>query len=717
MQTEASQAYSPDFASDIRLFVSSMRKLDSLPAVALKVIELAAGDDASRQDITRIIQSDAGLASQVIKVANSAWLGYGGRVGTLDRAMALLGMEMVRNIALSVLVSDFFLRSQETGRLRTRDLWYHCLASAVTAEQFARRLRYPRPAEAFVAGLLHDLGKIVLLRWDNHVYSELAAHAQKKRLPMHRIERAALGIDHAVVGGLLLEDWKFPEALSTAVAEHHSLADKEAAVSDLGRIVACADAFCHLKRFGFSGHSSPEIDLDRLREELSLSSTDLKDTAVEVISRFEEAAGLFNCEGNLAELYLSAVARANQELAEMYTLLVERTREHELAECELRQKEEQLNRSQRLEAVGQLAGGIAHDFNNFLTVIMGFADLLREGIPKESHLRQHVETIVGVAERAANLTRQLLAFSRRQVLRPKVLLLNSLVSDVQKLLVRLIGEDIKLTTTLDPNLWPVKVDPGGIEQVIVNLAVNARDAMENGGTLSIETANVELKEDYTDSVGHIRPGRYVMLQVSDTGHGMTPETQERIFEPFFTTKKKGTGMGLATVYGIVKQSGGYIFVESEVGKGSRFKVFFEPVDQVVDREVILPAVEAFESGTETVLIAEDEKEILELVARILSNVGYNVLTAANGEEALRVAAAYPGPIHLLLTDAVMPIVNGRELVERLRPERPNMKVVFMSGYTGTGILHRAVAGQDISFIAKPFTPADLLRKIQKALES
>ncbi len=533
---------------------------------------------------------------------------------------------------------------------------------------------------------------------------------------MHRIERAALGLDHAEVGGLLLADWRFPETLTAAVAQHHSLSDKAADLSDLGRLVACADAFCHLKRFGFSGHSNAEIDLYRLREELQLSNGDFKDTAVHVITRFEEVATLFRCEGNLAELYLSAVARANQELAEMYSLLVERTRERELAERELRQKEEQLNRSQRLEAVGQLAGGIAHDFNNFLTVIMGFADLLREGIPKESHLRQHVETIVGVAERAANLTRQLLAFSRRQVLRPKVLLLNSLVADVQKLLVRLIGEDIKLVTTLDPNLWPVKVDPGGIEQVIVNLAVNARDAMENGGTLSIETANVELREDYTDSVGHIRPGRYVMLQISDTGHGMTPETQERIFEPFFTTKKKGTGMGLATVYGIVKQSGGYIFVESEVGKGSRFKVFFEPVDQVVDQEIILPAVEAFESGTETVLVAEDEKEILELVARILSNVGYHVLTASNGEEALRVAAAYSGPIHLLLTDAVMPIVNGRELVERLRPERPNMKVIFMSGYTGTGILHRAVAGQDIAFIAKPFTPADLLRKVQKALE-
>lgn len=716
MQTEGNRSLSPDFEADIRLFVGALRKLDSLPSVALKVIDLAGRENSARQEIARIIQSDGGLASQVIRIANSAWLGYAGKVGSLDRAMALLGMDMLRNIALSVLVSDFFLKGENSGRFRIRDLWYHSLACAISAEQFARRTHYPHPADAFVGGLLHDLGKIVMLKWDHHVYTELSNHAQNKRLPMHRIERAALGIDHAAVGALLLRDWRFPDGLCTAIGEHHSLPDGSQELSDLGRLIACADAFCHAKRFGYSGHSTPEIDLDRIRDEMRLSNGDLKETAVEVITRFEEVAALFDEEGKIADLYLSAVARANQELAEMYTLLLERTREQERAERELRQKEEQLNRSQRLEAVGQLAGGIAHDFNNFLTVIMGFADLLREGIPKDSHLRQHVETIVGVAERAANLTRQLLAFSRRQVLRPKVLLLNSLVSDVQKLLVRLIGEDIKLTTTLDAALAPVKVDPGGIEQVIVNLAVNARDAMENGGVLSIETANVVLTEDYTDSVGHIRPGRYVLLQITDTGHGMTPETQERIFEPFFTTKKKGTGMGLATVYGIIKQSGGYIFVESELGKGSRFKVFFEPVDQLIDQDIILPAVEAFESGTETILIAEDEKEILELVARILSNVGFHVLTAANGEEALRVAAAYPGAIHLLLTDAVMPIVNGRELVERLRPERPNMKVIFMSGYTGTGILHRAVAGQDITFIAKPFTPADLLRKVQKALE-
>lgn len=717
MYSDSSQVLSPNFEEDIRLFVGSLRKLDSLPSVALKVIELVGSEAGNRGDIARIIQSDVGLASQVIKVANSAWLGYTGKVSSLDRAMALLGLEMIRNIALSVLVTDVFRNEKLAGgKLRVEELWYHSMACAVVAERFARRAHYPRPAEAFVAGLLHDLGKIVLLKWDGHLYPELSSHAQKKRLPLYKIERAALGIDHAEVGGLLLEDWCFPETLQQAVSQHHSISGSTASQSDLARLIGLADAFCQIKRFGFSGHSAPDITIDQIKKELVLSNDDVQTIAVEVIRRFDEVSELFDSGSNLPELFLLSVARANQELSEMYELLVERTREHERIENELRKKEEQLNRSQRLEAVGQLAGGIAHDFNNFLTVIMGFADLLREGVAKDSPLRHHVDTIIGVAERAANLTRQLLAFSRRQVLRPKVLQLNAVITDVQRLLVRLIGEDITLTTSLDPSLWPVRVDPGGIEQVIVNLAVNARDAMIDGGVLTIETHNVELKEDYTDSVGHITPGSYVLLKITDTGHGMSQETQERIFEPFFTTKKKGTGMGLATAYGIVKQSGGYIFVESAPDQGSTFKVFLEPVSQHVEQTVIQPAVDAFETGAETVLIAEDEKEILELVERILTNVGYQVLTAVNGEEALKVAAGHRGPIHLLLTDAVMPIVNGRELVERLRPERPNMRVIFMSGYTGTGILHRAVAGQDIAFIAKPFTPADLLRKVQKVLD-
>jgi signal transduction histidine kinase/HD-like signal output (HDOD) protein/ActR/RegA family two-component response regulator len=703
------------FQEEIRDYVLGLRQLESLPAVALRVIDLAGDDRSSRDDITRLIESDSSLAARVLSVANSAWLGYPGKIGSLDRAMALLGFEMVRNIALSVLVSHFFFKQKSGHVLRLEELWNHSLACAVACEQIARRRGYRPSGAAFVAGLLHDLGKVVLVGWNRELYDRLARVSQEKRTPLHQIEAQVLGTDHAAVGRMLLEDWCFPGEFAEAAGDHHRV-DDGSGLPPLAALVKWANSFCHHKRFGYSGHSQPDLSFPEILAASSLTEEGAKEVAVEIIRRFDEVASLFTAEPSAPDLYLAAVARANQELADMYQKLVERTREQELAEKALRQKEEELNRAQRLEAVGQLAGGIAHDFNNFLTVIMGFGDLLREGLPQDSPLQHHVDTIMSVGERAATLTRQLLAFSRRQVLRPKVLILNAVVSDVQRLLVRLIGEDVKLTTVLDPSLRPVRVDPGSIENVIVNLAVNARDAMMDGGVLTIETSNVELKRASADPLVKMMPGPYVLLQISDTGHGMTRETQERIFEPFFTTKRRGTGMGLATVYGIVKQSGGYVAVESKVGRGTTFKIFFAPVDQEVDADVPHPVVEMFENGSETVLIAEDEKEILDLVERILKNVGYHVITARNGEEALNAAGNHQGAIHLLLTDAVMPVLNGRELVERLRPQRPNMKVLFMSGYTGTGLLHRAVAGQDIAFIAKPFTPNELLQKIQQLLE-
>jgi len=703
------------FKSEITSFVSSLRQLESLPEIALKVIEVAGNDRSDRRQISRLIETDAALMSRVLKVANSAWLGSPGRIDSLDRATAILGLDMVRNIALSVLVSHLLFRQQDSNGLRIRDLWHHSLACAVAAAELAGRTGFAQPSAAFVAGLLHDLGKIVLFKWNKDLYSQLLKLVQTKRLSLSTGELEVFGITHAEVGRLLLEDWNFPKNLAEAIDKHHASRTAMGPISQLSVIVECANCLCHLKRFGFSGHSQPELPLHEIEAVSGLSPDELNGIAVEVVKRFDEVAALFSAGESTPELYLSAVSRANQELSDMYRLVVERTRERELAEKELREKEEQLNRSQRLEAVGQLAGGIAHDFNNFLTVIMGFGDLLREGLTPESPLRPHVDTIMSVAERAATLTRQLLAFSRRQTLKPKVLNLNMVITDVNRLLVRLIGENIKLNLVLDPGLRPVRVDPGGIEQVIMNLAVNARDAMLAAGSLTIATGNLEVPTEVESPLGRLAPGSYVTLEFKDTGHGMSRETQERIFEPFFTTKKTGTGMGLATVYGIVKQSGGHIAVESEVGRGTVFRIYLQPVDQAVEPEPMRPIVDFFENGIETILVAEDEKEILELVEKILRHVGYTVLTARNGAEAIEIADQFDGPIHLLVTDAVMPVINGRELVERLRPGRPNMKVLFMSGYTAAGMLHRAVSGQDVAFIAKPFTPQEFVKKVQDVL--
>ncbi len=381
--------------------------------------------------------------------------------------------------------------------------------------------------------------------------------------------------------------------------------------------------------------------------------------------------------------------------------------------------EEQLRQSQKMEAVGRLAGGIAHDFNNLLTVITGYGQILLGALRPDDPLRGNVEEINKAGERAAALTRQLLAFSRKQVLEPRVLDLNAVVTNMESLLRRLIGEDLSLQAALAPALGRVKADPGQIEQAIMNLAVNARDAMPQGGRLTIETANVELGESYVEERFFVQPGPYVMLAVSDTGCGMDAETQARIFEPFFTTKEqgKGTGLGLATVYGIVKQSGGYIWVYSEPGLGATLKMYLPRVDAPV--ETLEPRSSREESfqGTETILLVEDEDMVRRLARTILTGHGYTVLEAPNGTEALRISERHGGGIHLLVTDAVMPEMSGRELAGRLIATQPAMKVLFISGYTNDVVVRYGVLPAGIPFLQKPFTPGALARKVRDVLDA
>jgi PAS domain S-box-containing protein len=383
-----------------------------------------------------------------------------------------------------------------------------------------------------------------------------------------------------------------------------------------------------------------------------------------------------------------------------------------------RQLEEQVRQSQRIEAVGRLAGGVAHDFNNLLTIIGGYSDLLLERLGPQHPQLSHVTEIRKAADRAASLTRQLLAFSRRQVLAPQVIDLNSVVANLHNMLRRLIGEDIELVNVPSAQLGLVKVDPGQIEQVILNLVVNARDAMPQGGKITIETANVTLDADYAGAHFPIKAGPYVMLAVSDTGCGMAPEVQAHIFEPFFTTKEqgKGTGLGLAMVYGIVKQSGGYIWVYSEVGRGTTFKIHLPRVDEKLE-PVEAPRRPAGRRGTETILLVEDEAAVRSLVCGVLEGGGYKVLAARNGEDALLVSEQHKGPIHLLVTDVVMPEMGGPELAEHLRPYHREMKVLYISGYTDDAIVHHGVLGSSAAFLQKPFTPDVLAHKVREVLDS
>jgi PAS domain S-box-containing protein len=384
---------------------------------------------------------------------------------------------------------------------------------------------------------------------------------------------------------------------------------------------------------------------------------------------------------------------------------------------ERKRLEQQLLQSQKMEAIGRLAGGVAHDFNNVLTAIMGYSELLLSGIGSEESRRRNTEQIKKAAERAASLTSQLLAFSRRQVLTMRVLDLNDVVVVLEPMLRRLIGEDIALVTVLDLELERTKADVGQIEQVLMNLVVNARDAMPRGGTLTIETTNVKLDQAYMDRHGLVPPGAYVKLTVSDTGCGMDAETQSHIFEPFFTTKEpgKGTGLGLSTVYGVIKQSGGYIWVYSEPGRGTTFKMYLPRVDEAV--KAIEPGVVSAESprGTETVLLAEDDEGVRELAGGALERSGYSVLMACGGEEALLLSGRHAGAIHLLVTDVVMPGLGGRELAERLVPLRPDMKVLYMSGYTDDAVVRYGVLVEEAAYLQKPFTPDVLLQRVRQML--
>ena len=410
------------------------------------------------------------------------------------------------------------------------------------------------------------------------------------------------------------------------------------------------------------------------------------------------------------------MARTTKQFFEQRDNLIREMEERRVTEEALRKSEEELRHSQKMEAVGRLAGGVAHDFNNLLTAIIGYAELIATRTSSNSLAKQNAELIRKAGEQAAALTRQLLAFSRKQILQPKVIDLNTLVVEMERLLRRVIGERFDLQSHPDADVGRVKADPSQIEQVVLNLGVNARDAMPRGGKLIIRTENVTLNYEAARHLS-VTPGDYVMLSVTDTGAGMDEETKSHIFEPFFTTKGpgKGTGLGLATVYGIVRQTGGGISVESEPGKGSTFRIYLPQVSAPIDFPRSPSAPVEKSDNFETVLVVEDEDIVRELVCEVLEDQGYNVICAANGLEALRVAAEFDGTIHLLVTDVIMPHMNGHELAEKLSSLRPEMKILYVSGYSDNDIGDHGILDPRFELLQKPFTPQTLARKIRDVI--
>jgi two-component system cell cycle sensor histidine kinase/response regulator CckA len=530
----------------------------------------------------------------------------------------------------------------------------------------------------------------------------LSTHSIRESLEQARLE--------------LAERTKAEEALRGSEAAHRLFFELDLAGNYIstpeGRLMNCNAAFARM--FGFdsveeamnSGPSSVYQSLDARKEfldrlkrhkRLEYFEEELRRKDGSVVHVIENVIGSFNESGELTEI-----------------------RGYLMDDSERRRAEQQLNQSQKLEAIGRLAGGIAHDFNNVLTIILGYSQLLLQRIPRSDPGYGEASEVLVAGERAAALTSQLLAFSRKQILQPRVINLNEIVANLHKMLRRIISEDIDLVTVADPKTGPVRADPGQIEQVIINLAINARDAMPNGGRLTIETTNVAIDKDYSAAQIEVSLGPYVMLAVSDNGAGMDQEVQSQIFEPFFTTKEagKGTGLGLSTVYGIVKQSGGNIWVYSEPGQGTTFKVYLPRADEEPDAAEHVDTGDNECRGTETVLLVEDETAVRHLAAKALRETGFTVLEASNGSEALGLIAVPGSPrIEILVTDVIMPGMSGKELADRVSAARPDIRVLFVTGYTDNAVVRQGRLGAGIDILQKPFTPAGLARKVRDVLDA
>lgn len=485
-----------------------------------------------------------------------------------------------------------------------------------------------------------------------------------------------------------------------------------------GKIVACNPAFARI--FGFASvaevlaadalilYPNPEarqefLKLLQEKKKLEYHQMELCRQDGKSVFIIENVIGLFDEKGHLA--WIKGYVFDDTE--------------RKLAEQALRQSEEQLRQSQKMEAVGRLAGGVAHDFNNFLTIIIGRCQLLLKRVSRENQLCRDLELIQTTSERAASLTRQLLAFSRKQVLQPKVVDLNEILFNLEKMLRSLTGEDIDLVILPEPNLGKVKADPNQLEQVIMNLMVNAREALPQGGKLTIQTANLSLKQEYVGQQFRLPPGSYVALNVSDTGMGMSPETLAHIFEPFFTTKEKGkgTGLGLATAYGIVKQSGGYIEAESTLGKGATFRTYLPRAEETESTPQSVTDKDEPRFGSETVLLVEDEAGVRELIRDFLQQSGYTVLEAESGEKGLEICKSHRDLIQLVITDVVMPKMSGPVLAKKVKKIRPTARVLYISGYTDEAVLQQGVLTSQVAFLQKPFTAEVLARKAQEVLDA
>ena len=570
--------------------------------------------------------------------------------------------------------------------------------------------------------LLHDHGVIsglcTIIGDPEKPYGVLGVHSTRRKSFAEHDVHFLQGVAHLLATAVQRKAVEQSLAESESRYRHLILHSPDAVfVNEQGRITlvnhACQSLFGATRAEDIIGKSAFQFFHPDCHEQIKARLQCLRELGESVPLAEERVVRL---DGTTVDVEVMAAPFVHGGVNAIHVILRDIT-ERKQAEADRRKLEAQLRAAQKMEAIGSLAGGVAHDFNNMLNIISGYAQMAQEKLADTDPVYDDIKEVIIAADRAARLTRQLLAFSRRQVLQPVVLNLNQIVSELEKMLRRILGEDIALHQALAPTLGMVRADPGQMEQVLMNLVVNARDAMPKGGKLTIETANMDLDEAYATRHLMVKPGLYVQLAVSDTGCGMDEASRARLFEPFFTTKEKdqGTGLGLSTVYGIVKQSGGCIFVYSEPDKGTTFKIYLPRELSIAAPSPLVKPGRTQARGWETILLVEDEEALRILAQRILREAGYTVLTAAHGEEALVVSDQYQRTIELLLTDVVMPQMSGRALAERLVQMRPAIRTLFMSGYTDHAIVHHGVLDPGTNFIGKPFNPTVLTNKVREVL--
>ncbi|MCC6418534.1 MAG: HDOD domain-containing protein [Gemmataceae bacterium] len=703
--------------------------LPSLPATTLSILEKAGHPDCSLAEVARLVGRDPALCGQILKLVNSALFTAPRAVTSVERALSLLGLRRVRSLVLSLSLPAL---QRHIPAPQARDYWTASVATAIAGRELAARLGWPEPESELVAGLLCDLGVLILSELYPRDYARVWQHPPAVLAREScAIERSLLEVSHPEVGAYLLRRWHLPDDLTDAIACHHDpdrAAGLPAPVPERARLLHFAGRVAALQLAPEAAEVAGEVQT-LAGQWFGMDRDELGQFLEPLTPRIEEFAALLKVPIGPCHNYAAVLTSATEQLTRLAVetsldnLRIEQEKDRaergrEEAETALQRSQEQLLQAQKMEAIGRLAGGVAHDFNNFLTIINGYTEMLLNALGRQEALRAMVDQIRRAGERAAALTGQLLAFSRKQVLQPVVLDLNAAVAGVEKMLKRVIGEDVHLSHAFEPNLFPVKADPGQLDQILLNLVVNARDAMPRGGEVTIQTANAELGGSGADPPPDVAPGPYALLEVTDTGHGMDAATQARIFEPFFTTKEagKGTGLGLATVYGIVKQSGGHITVHSEPGRGTTFRIYLPRVEAEVAAAPTGPTARPVPTGTETVLVAEDEDGLRILARKLLERMGYTVLEAKDGETALAVGGRHRGPVHLLLADVLMPGVNGPQLADCLVRERPDVRVLFMSGHTDEVLIPHGVRRRGAPLLQKPFSPAGLAHAVRDALD-